>query len=95
MKIDNDFVLYLFCFCMVLFVGRIIFYIFKHFLGIKWGVFFVVNIYTETPIIDIKSIITQYFGLASNPIVYDLAILFSAMIFLIFCYCILLLLFRK
>lgn len=54
-----------------------------------------VNIYTETPIIDIKSIITQYFGLASNPIIYDLAILFSAMIFLIFCYCILLLLFRK
>lgn len=95
MIIDNEFVLYLLCFGLLLFIGRTIFFIFKNFLGLKWGGCLMVNIYTETPVLDVVSIIDQYFGVPSSTMVYDMAILFSVMIFFIVVYCILLLLFRK
>lgn len=95
MIINNEFVLYLLCFGLLLFIGRTIFFIFKNFLGLKWGGCLMVNIYTETPVVDVVSIIDQYFGVPSSTMVYDMAILFSVMIFFIVVYCILLLLFRK
>lgn len=55
-----------------------------------------VNIYKDVaPIIDIESMMYQFFGTPSSDAVVDLAILFSAIIFVIFCYCIVLVLFKK
>lgn len=55
-----------------------------------------VNIYEDVaPIIDIESMMYQFFGTPSSDAVVDLAILFSAIIFVIFCYCIMLVLFKR
>lgn len=53
-----------------------------------------VNIYSETPVIDVTGIIDSMFGSFSSPVVYDLAILLCFIIFFIFLFCILGLLFR-
>ncbi len=53
-----------------------------------------VNIYTE-PLVNIQSIMTQFFGQAYDTAVYDMALLFSFIILFIFIFCILGLFFRS
>ena len=52
-----------------------------------------VSIYSE-PIVNMKNIMNQWFGQASDPAVYDMLILFGTIIFFIFIFCILGLFFR-
>lgn len=54
-----------------------------------------VSIYTEQPVVDVANIINHFFGQATDSAVYDMAILFSFMIFFIFLFCILGVLFRS
>ena len=53
-----------------------------------------VNIYTE-PLVNIQSIMTQFFGQAYDTAVYDMALLFCFIILFIFIFCILGCLFRS
>lgn len=53
-----------------------------------------VSIYSET-ILPIKDTMIKFFGEASNPIVYDIGILVGWIVLLVFCYCIIGLLFKK
>lgn len=53
-----------------------------------------VSIYSE-PLVNIQSIMHQFFGQAYDTAVYDMALIFSFIILFIFIFCILGLLFRS
>ena len=91
----NSFI-YLACIYFILSIIRFFYFFFKDFLGLKQEVLFMsdVSIYSET-ILPIKDTMIKFFGEASNPIVYDIGILVGWIVLLVFCYCIIGLLFKK